>query len=69
MHAAGKLFDSLQIAYKKGPAYGTELITLHRLLTATLSAGRNECTLLACSLISLIEDFNQKCNTVNDIFW
>lgn len=69
MHAAGKLFDSLQIAYKKGPVYGTELITLQRLLTATLSAGRNECTLLAFSLISLIEDFNQKCNTVNDIFW
>jgi len=69
MHAAGKLFDSLQIAYKKGPVYGTELITLQRLLTATLSAGRSECTLLAFSLISLIEDFNQKCNTINDIFW
>lgn len=26
MHAAGKLFDSLQIAHKKGPVYGTELI-------------------------------------------
>lgn len=69
MHAAGKLFDSLQIVYKKGPMYSTELITLQSLLTATLSAGRNECTLLAFSLISLIEDFNQKCNTVNDICW
>lgn len=38
-------------------------------VTATLSAGRNECTLLAFSLISLIEGFNQKCSTVNDIFW
>lgn len=69
MHAAGKLFDSLQIAHEKGPVYGTELITLQMLLTATVSAGRNECTSLAFSLISLIEDFNQKCNTVNDIFW
>lgn len=68
MHAAGKLFDSLQIAYKKGPVSGTELITLQRLLTATLSAGRNGCTLPALRLISLIEDFNQKCNTVNEIF-
>lgn len=69
MHAAGKLFDSLQIAHKKGPLYGTELIILQMLLTATFSAGRNEFTSLAFSLISLIEDFNQKCNTVNDIFW
>jgi len=32
MHAAGKLFDSLQIAYKRGPVHRTELITLQRLL-------------------------------------
>lgn len=69
MHAAGKLFDFLQIAQEKGPVYGTELITLQMLLTATMPAGRNKCTSLAFSLISLIEDFNQKRNRVNGIFW